>query len=132
MGSKDTLQIRLAGWSEAIHPTRAPSVEQLVLLNGCPFTVHKKGSRIFHCQTDDSCCDYTLFLFKLKHCNQLKQQGSSCKPSRGWCCRADATGCLEQGSPAVGWGHRMEPGPSQRGHCPSSECPLCPQPHRYP
>lgn len=45
--SKDTLQIRLAGWSEAIHPTRTPSVEQLMLLNGCPFTVHKKKDRGF-------------------------------------------------------------------------------------
>lgn len=127
---KDTLQIRLAGCSEAIHPTRTPSVEQLVLLNGCPFTVHKKRSRIFHCQTDDSCCDYTLFLFKLKHCNQLKQQGSSCKASRGWCCRADAAWSRE----ALHWGGDTgwSQGLAERGQCPSCECPPCPQPHRNP
>ena len=73
IGCEDTLQIRLVSWSEPIHPTRTPNVsaEQLALLKGCPLQHTKTHGRcrIFHCQTDDSCCDYTLFLFNLKHWN---------------------------------------------------------------
>lgn len=111
-------------WSEPIHPTRTPNVsaEKLALLKGCPLWHTKKHrrSRVFHCQTDDSCCDYTLFLFKLKHWNQLKQQASSCKPSFGSHCRADGR-CLERQTPASACKQDGARGLSQalsgRGHC---------------